>query len=148
MEWRSSSLMPVLKIVLESGALNAAYLFAYTMTIVNGTEGLETMAELVNDFCLSCADLLSNCLQATPLIGIIFSIVIIRVGVNAEGEANWTTRPGTLNFAPRQKSGVTVSSDHHTTQTMAISVERSTDREDSDLGLEMGRLAKEKPMRI
>ena len=42
-----SSLVPVLRIVVESGAMNAAYLFVYTMTLVTGTEALETMAEMV-----------------------------------------------------------------------------------------------------
>ncbi|KAG6828982.1 hypothetical protein H0H92_006104 [Tricholoma furcatifolium] len=41
------SLKPILHIILESGALNAAYLFVYTMTLVTGTEGLEVMSEMV-----------------------------------------------------------------------------------------------------
>lgn len=41
----STSLLSVLRLVLESGALNAAYLLAYVITLVSGSEGLETMSE-------------------------------------------------------------------------------------------------------
>ncbi|EPQ55568.1 hypothetical protein GLOTRDRAFT_128796 [Gloeophyllum trabeum ATCC 11539] len=63
----TSSLMPVVKIVVESGALNAAYMLANTITLAAGTEGLETMAEL-----------------GTPLVGCIFMLVIMRVCINSE----------------------------------------------------------------
>ncbi|THH13190.1 hypothetical protein EW146_g7005 [Bondarzewia mesenterica] len=42
-----STLLPILGIVVESGVMNAAYLLAYTITLVTGTEALETMAEMV-----------------------------------------------------------------------------------------------------
>ena len=42
-----SSLTPVVRIVLESGIINAAYLFAYVMTLEFGSEGLEIMSEMV-----------------------------------------------------------------------------------------------------
>lgn len=44
----STSLVSVLRLVLESGALNAAYLLAYVITLVSGSEGLESMSELVS----------------------------------------------------------------------------------------------------
>jgi hypothetical protein len=47
--------------VLESGAVNAAYLLAYLIVLQSGSHGLEIMASI-----------------ATPLIGIIYSVVIIR----------------------------------------------------------------------
>ncbi|KAF5372442.1 hypothetical protein D9757_009924 [Collybiopsis confluens] len=58
----TSTLTPVVRIILESGMLNVAYLFAYIMAIVLGSQGLELISEM-----------------ATPLTGIIFSIVILRV---------------------------------------------------------------------
>ncbi|KZT21770.1 hypothetical protein NEOLEDRAFT_1171772 [Neolentinus lepideus HHB14362 ss-1] len=41
------SLIPVVVIIIESSALNAAYMIANTITLITGNEGLETMAELV-----------------------------------------------------------------------------------------------------
>ncbi|KAG6916334.1 hypothetical protein DXG01_007317 [Tephrocybe rancida] len=66
------SLRPILYIILESGALNAAYLFAYTMCLVTKTQGLEVMSEM------TC-----------PLTGIVFVIVIIRVGLYSQPDAYW-----------------------------------------------------------
>ncbi|EJF57160.1 hypothetical protein BD309DRAFT_994349 [Dichomitus squalens] len=58
-----ASLTPIIRIILESGAINAATLFAFVMTLSFGSQGLEVISEM-----------------ATPLVGIIFSIVILRVG--------------------------------------------------------------------
>lgn len=82
-----SSLVPVLRIVVESGAMNAAYLFVYTMTLVTGTEALETMAEM-----------------ATAVISIIATLLIIRVQTNAEREARYTTGRAVSTFraSPRK----------------------------------------------
>jgi len=66
------SLKPILYIIMESGALNAAYLFVYTMCLVSGSQGLEVMSEM-----------------ACQLPGIIFMIVIIRVGLHARPDAYW-----------------------------------------------------------
>ena len=41
------SLTPIVRIILESGILNAAYLFAYVMTLNFGSQGLEIMSEMV-----------------------------------------------------------------------------------------------------
>jgi len=69
-----SSLMPVVILVVESGVLNAAYLLAYTIVLRSGSEGLEIMASI-----------------ATPYIGIIFSAVIIRAGLAAQGSKAQST---------------------------------------------------------
>lgn len=45
---RRSSLSPILRIILESGLINAAYLFAYVMTLEFGSQGLEIMSEMVS----------------------------------------------------------------------------------------------------
>ncbi|KAF8074149.1 hypothetical protein FPV67DRAFT_1409600 [Lyophyllum atratum] len=66
------SLKPVLKIILESGVLNAAYLFVYTICLVTKSQGLEVMSEM-----------------ACPLTGIIFVIVIIRVGLHSRPDTYW-----------------------------------------------------------
>ena len=39
--------MPVVRIVLESGLINAAFLFAFVMTLASGSSSLETMSEMV-----------------------------------------------------------------------------------------------------
>ncbi|KAG6864774.1 hypothetical protein C0991_007188 [Blastosporella zonata] len=66
------SLKPILHIILESGVMNAAYLFAYTMCLVTKSQGLEVMSEM-----------------ACPLTGIVFVIVIIRVGLYSSPDAYW-----------------------------------------------------------
>ncbi|KAH9851891.1 hypothetical protein C2E23DRAFT_886105 [Lenzites betulinus] len=58
-----SRLSPIVRIILESGLINAAYLFVFVMTLEFGSQALEIMSEM-----------------AVPLTGIIFSIVILRVG--------------------------------------------------------------------
>lgn len=39
--------MPVVKILLESGAINAAYLLIYNVTLLSGSQSLEIMASVV-----------------------------------------------------------------------------------------------------
>ncbi|TBU38607.1 hypothetical protein BD309DRAFT_874014 [Dichomitus squalens] len=70
-----SSLTPIIRIILESGAINAATLFAFVMTLSFGSQGLEIMSEM-----------------ATPLVGIIFSIVILRIGYRRHGDSYYTTQ--------------------------------------------------------
>ena len=43
----TSSLMPIVKILIESGAINAAYLFVYNVSLLSGSEALEFMAQVV-----------------------------------------------------------------------------------------------------
>ncbi|KZT21768.1 hypothetical protein NEOLEDRAFT_1181442 [Neolentinus lepideus HHB14362 ss-1] len=85
----TSSLMPVVKLVIESGALNAGYMLANTITLVTGTEGLETMAEM-----------------GTPLIGCIFLLVIIRVCINSREDPTSDNQKSSL--ALRTFSGSSV----------------------------------------
>lgn len=40
-------LTPIVRIVLESGLINAAFLFAYVMTIAFGSISLEILSEMV-----------------------------------------------------------------------------------------------------
>ncbi|KAF9472744.1 hypothetical protein BDN70DRAFT_886614 [Pholiota conissans] len=84
----TSTLMPIVKILIESGAINAAYLFVYNVTLLSGSQALEFMAQV-----------------ATPISGIIFSIVIIRVGLNTKGELDWTVdHRSTMKFANGPKA--------------------------------------------
>ena len=53
MERANASLAPIVRIVLESGVLNAAYLFVYVMTLNFGSQGLEIMSEMVRSLFLS-----------------------------------------------------------------------------------------------
>ncbi|KAL1941817.1 hypothetical protein VTO73DRAFT_6817 [Trametes versicolor] len=71
-----SRLSPIVRIVLESGMLNAAYLFAYVMTLNFGSQGLEIMSEM-----------------AVPLTGIVFSIVILRVGHQRHDDSYYSQKP-------------------------------------------------------
>ncbi|KDR76844.1 hypothetical protein GALMADRAFT_156179 [Galerina marginata CBS 339.88] len=66
-------LTPVLRIVLESGVVNTLYLLAYTIILDQGTDGIQIMASIV-----------------TPLVGIIFTTVIIRAALSAESSAQET----------------------------------------------------------
>ncbi|TFK50626.1 hypothetical protein OE88DRAFT_276584 [Heliocybe sulcata] len=76
----NSNVTPVVRIVVESGALNAAYMVANTVTWVTGNQGLTV--EMV---CVSGGLIIgySPRLKGTPLIGCIFMLVIIRVSMNA-----------------------------------------------------------------
>ncbi|KAG7089810.1 hypothetical protein E1B28_011459 [Marasmius oreades] len=83
-----SSLTPVIRIILESGALNVAYLFAYVMAIGLSSQGLELISEM-----------------ATPLTGIIFSTVILRVAHARHDDTFYTSNhPPTLSFRFAKKS--------------------------------------------
>ncbi|KAI9061592.1 hypothetical protein FKP32DRAFT_1575597 [Trametes sanguinea] len=86
---RKSRLSPIVRIVLESGLLNAAYLFVYVMTLEFGSEGLEIMSEM-----------------AVPLTGIIFSIVILRVGHQRHDDTYYTQRPATISWAVAKRSAL------------------------------------------
>ncbi|KAK7039156.1 hypothetical protein VNI00_010060 [Paramarasmius palmivorus] len=83
----TSTLTPVVRIILESGMLNAAYLFAYVMAIAFGSQGLELISEM-----------------ATPLTGIIFSIVILRVAHARYDDTFYTTNaPSTIPWRAAAK---------------------------------------------
>ncbi|RDX54047.1 hypothetical protein OH76DRAFT_1059011 [Lentinus brumalis] len=64
LEGAEHKLTPVIRIILESGLLNAAFLFAFVMTLAFGSTSLEIMSEM-----------------GTPMCGIVFCIVIFRVGL-------------------------------------------------------------------
>ncbi|KAI0628050.1 hypothetical protein C8Q77DRAFT_1068729 [Trametes polyzona] len=95
-----SRISPLIRIVLESGLMNAAYLFVFLMTLEFGSQALEIISEM-----------------AVPLTGIIFSIVILRVGHQTHGDSFYapgqqlpnsiawarskpTTRPSTTIMSP------------------------------------------------
>ncbi|KZV60852.1 hypothetical protein PENSPDRAFT_619755 [Peniophora sp. CONT] len=66
---------PVARIVLESGAVNAAYLLAYLIVLQSGSHGLEIMANI-----------------STPLVGIIYSVVIIRATRSSRSSNTMSSR--------------------------------------------------------
>ena len=43
----ADQLTPIVRIILESGLLNAAFLFAFVMTLAFGSSSLEIMSEMV-----------------------------------------------------------------------------------------------------
>ncbi|THU96522.1 hypothetical protein K435DRAFT_819433 [Dendrothele bispora CBS 962.96] len=87
-EESTSTLTPVVRIILESGILNVAYLFAYVMTIGLGSQGLELISEM-----------------ATPLTGIVFSTVILRVAHARYDDTFYTTNaPPTIPWRVARKS--------------------------------------------
>ena len=47
MEEPEHKLTPIVRIILESGLINAAFLFAFVMTLVFGSSSLEIMSEMV-----------------------------------------------------------------------------------------------------
>ncbi|VDB95596.1 unnamed protein product [Peniophora sp. CBMAI 1063] len=71
---------PVVRIVLESGAVNAAYLLAYLIVLQSGSHGLEIMANI-----------------STPLIGIIYSVVIIRATRSSRPANTYSTHSQPLS---------------------------------------------------
>ncbi|KAI0794279.1 hypothetical protein C8Q74DRAFT_567182 [Fomes fomentarius] len=80
-------LTPIVRIVLESGLINAAFLFAYVMTVAFGSISLEILSEM-----------------GTPMCGIVFSIVIFRVGLRRRNRFRSSEGMPTLSWAPAAKS--------------------------------------------
>ncbi|OSD04721.1 hypothetical protein PYCCODRAFT_1433051 [Trametes coccinea BRFM310] len=84
----TSKLSPLVRIIAESGVINAGYLFVFVMTLEFGSQALEIMSEM-----------------AVPLTGIIFSIVILRVGHQQHGDSFYATRPAggaTISWAVKR----------------------------------------------
>lgn len=90
-EGSEHKLTPIARIILESGLLNAAFLFAFVMTVVFGSSSLEIMSEMVSITVsghIPASEPLHHdsvdvlfLIQGTPMCGIVFSIVIFRVGL-------------------------------------------------------------------
>ncbi|KAF8883517.1 hypothetical protein BD779DRAFT_1443786 [Infundibulicybe gibba] len=64
------SLLPTARIIIESGAINTAYLLVYMIILYNNTSGVQILASIV-----------------TPFVGIIFTMVIIRAALLADRKA-------------------------------------------------------------
>ena len=45
---RTTSLMPVVRIILESGLINVAYLFAFVLVVEFGSQAFELMCDMVS----------------------------------------------------------------------------------------------------
>ncbi|KDR76853.1 hypothetical protein GALMADRAFT_139719 [Galerina marginata CBS 339.88] len=103
------SIMPVARIVAESGVINAAYLLVYTVILVNGTHALEIMANI-----------------STPLIGILFAMVIIRAAITAE--RNMTTN---VNSRPHAMELPSTASNPRTQTAIEVNVDWIDDSESS-----------------
>ena len=90
-EGSEHKLTPIARIILESGLLNAAFLFAFVMTVVFGSSSLEIMSEMVSITVsghIPASEPLHHdsvdvlfLIQGTPMCGIVFSIVIFCVGL-------------------------------------------------------------------
>ncbi|KAL4262744.1 hypothetical protein AB1N83_005902 [Pleurotus pulmonarius] len=70
---KRNSLMPILYIIIETGALNAAYLIAYIAVLQSGSQGVGFLAEFT-----------------TPWIGCIFTLMIVRVQLRAKQSTELT----------------------------------------------------------
>ncbi|KAF9559578.1 hypothetical protein CPC08DRAFT_666314, partial [Agrocybe pediades] len=132
-----STLMPIVKILVESGAINAAYLFIYNVTLLSGSQSLEFMAQV-----------------ATPISGIIFSIIIIRVGLNTKGELDWTIdHRTTIQFAAKKKeTGISDLTEpgSQTIRTLDfdVAVGRSFGTATTDRDIELGNVDDNKDVRV
>ncbi|TFY61752.1 hypothetical protein EVG20_g6942 [Dentipellis fragilis] len=82
-----SALTPILRIVIESGAMNATYLLVWTLTLATKSQALETMAEM-----------------ATVMFALISTLLILRVQLNADREKRYTTRPFLSDFRATNKA--------------------------------------------
>ncbi|TFY61749.1 hypothetical protein EVG20_g6941 [Dentipellis fragilis] len=78
-----SAFAPVIRIVVESGAMTAAYHLVYVITLETRSEALETTAEM-----------------ASPVFALISTLLIIRVQHNSDRRETRrsTTRPGMIEF--------------------------------------------------
>lgn len=148
-------LWSVARILIESGSLNAAFLITYIAVLYaeKGQGSLPIVSDMVaNILNYSYYGIISNERmhfpdphQATPMVGIIFSMVIVRVGMNSEDDnTQWQpsmafAHPLSLpRFAPRQGTQDRQESTmaYRTTTTDPMS---SLDRHNSSY-LELGRV--------
>ena len=116
-EGSEHKLTPIARIILESGLLNAAFLFAFVMTVVFSSSSLEIMSEMasIKSECSPCdsADVLCPLSQGTPMCGIVFSIVIFRVGLRrrnrfqreSSGEPSMNWAAAVKSFGTRSRTG-------------------------------------------
>lgn len=125
-------------------------MFIYNVTLLSGSQSLEFMAQVVSVvMCIWCITGTETVgiIQATPISGIIFSIVIIRVGLNTNGELDWTVdHRTTINFAKKKTSGITKTDPALTTirTTYEINVGNSSGQESStDFEMSSGRITNE-----
>ena len=78
---------PIIPIVLESGAMNAVFLFAFVMVVVQNSPSLELVSNMVRPhlitlFLLGYTMTLTHPLrQSVPMTGLVFCTVIFRVGL-------------------------------------------------------------------
>ncbi|KAH9940727.1 uncharacterized protein BXZ73DRAFT_98556 [Epithele typhae] len=72
---KSSSLTPAVRIILESGSINVAYLFAFVMVTAFGSEAFELMCDM-----------------GVSLTGIVFTIVILRAALRRHDDAMFTAK--------------------------------------------------------
>jgi hypothetical protein len=86
------SLYPIIRVIVESGILNIGYLCAY-MGVLYTTK-------------ISGATAIMACI-ASPMVGIIFSMVIIRVGMQSHSREESTTREGHPTQIQFHRSGCT-----------------------------------------
>ncbi|KAJ6496164.1 hypothetical protein C8R45DRAFT_985114 [Mycena sanguinolenta] len=103
--YSSSSHRRILTIIMESGVVNAAYLVAYTTVLVIGSHGLEIMAGI-----------------STPLIGIIFALVIIRAAIASERQATMIGSSHAVPFSRERAHG-------RSENTLQIAVRSTVDHE-------------------
>ena len=84
---------PIIPIVLESGAMNAVFLFAFVMVVVQNSPSLELVSNMVRPhlitlFLLGYTMTLTHPLrQSVPMTGLVFCTVIFRVGLRQRHES-------------------------------------------------------------
>ncbi|KAG5718184.1 hypothetical protein E4T56_gene18890 [Termitomyces sp. T112] len=88
---RRGRLLPIARIIIESGLLNTAYLVVYitVLQVQKGKGSLPIVADM-----------------ASPLVGIIFSLVIVRVGLNSAKETMYGTQLSSLRVKRRHVPGL------------------------------------------
>ena len=93
--------MPVVRIILESGLINVAYLFTFVLVVEFGSQAFELMCDMVSSFkgspslgSASATAPRSNrlLLQGVSLTGIVFTIVILRAGLRRHDATMYTTK--------------------------------------------------------
>jgi len=88
------SFKPIARIIVESGALNATFLIVYTAILDKRPLAISIMGDM-----------------AAPFVGVVFSLVIVRVALNSQREDGISrTVLTTINFAGRQGARSTITS--------------------------------------
>jgi len=101
--YKQSSFVPVIRILVESGAIYALLLLAFVLVLATGLPESALVMQLIS-----------------PTIGITFSLIIVRVGLDLTGDKQTTTRASGGDTRPSQTINISVRRDVESEATVQV----------------------------